>query len=249
MPASAIEEQIITLSSEIVRWLLTWSWQTLLLLGIVWVTLRFDRSQSPSIRYRVWLISFSAVILLPILTVVSDRLHLPAPATPFPIDYRFEPPLFKDAGVSPRQVPWQSLVWPALLTIWAIGVFVSLLRLGSSLRKLRAIQKNAKRISFTDFDCSRVDLASSEAERSFILLSDKVKSPGLGGLFRPMVLLPADIDSWTTREERTSILRHELAHIRRKDHLVSLGQMLLKAVLFFHPMVRYGCNQLSLERE
>lgn len=250
MPTSAIADQIITLSSDIVRWLLTWSSQTLLLLGVVWITLRFDRSQSPSIRYRIWLISFLAVILLPVLTVVSDRLHLPAPATPFPIDYRVGPPVFTSVtGVSARTIPWQSLLWPALLAVWAIGVFVSLLRLGNSLRKLGSIQKHANRISLTDLDCACPDLASSEAEKALILLSDKVKSPGLGGLFRPMVLLPADINAWTTREERTSILRHELAHIRRRDHLVSLGQMLLKAVLFFHPMVRYGCNQLSLERE
>jgi hypothetical protein len=55
--------------------------------------------------------------------------------------------------------------------------------------------------------------------------------------------------SWTSREERTAILRHEFAHFKRRDHIVSRFQSALRACLFFHPLLRYADHQLNLERE
>jgi hypothetical protein len=136
-----------------------------------------------------------------------------------------------------------------VFALWAAGVIISLLRLAISLWKLHIIQSGARPISIADLDCSHSDLLYSDTERVSIVLSQAIQSPGLAGLFHPVILLPADITLWTSRDERTSILRHELAHIKRRDHLVSLFQSVLRAFFFFHPMVRYGCAQLSLERE
>jgi hypothetical protein len=54
---------------------------------------------------------------------------------------------------------------------------------------------------------------------------------------------------WSTAEERVSILRHEIAHAQRRDFHITHFQALLGAVFFFHPLVRYVCHQLSVERE
>ena len=45
------------------------------------------------------------------------------------------------------------------------------------------------------------------------------------------------------------MLRHELAHIERRDHYVNLFQTVLGVVFFFHPLARYACRQLAVERE
>jgi hypothetical protein len=100
-----------------------------------------------------------------------------------------------------------------------------------------------------NIDWQRADTEPMAPPQVPIVLSAAIKSPGLAGLFRPVILLPADIATWTSPEERASILRHELAHIDRRDHLASLLQSILKALFFFHPMVRYASNQLSIERE
>ncbi|HKQ74485.1 MAG TPA: M56 family metallopeptidase, partial [Blastocatellia bacterium] len=49
--------------------------------------------------------------------------------------------------------------------------------------------------------------------------------------------------------ERCAMLRHELAHVARRDHYVNLFQTVLGVVFFFHPLARYACRQLSVERE
>jgi hypothetical protein len=45
------------------------------------------------------------------------------------------------------------------------------------------------------------------------------------------------------------MLRHELAHVARRDHYANLFQTVLGAVFFFHPLARYACRQLAVERE
>jgi hypothetical protein len=71
----------------------------------------------------------------------------------------------------------------------------------------------------------------------------------LFGVFRATILFPADITVWTTPSERRAMIQHELAHVQRWDPLINLFQTALRVVFFFHPLVRYACRQLSLERE
>ena len=80
-------------------------------------------------------------------------------------------------------------------------------------------------------------------------LSSNVDSPLLCGAFHPTILLPADIAEWTSPSERSAMIQHELAHVERLDPLVNLFQTALRMIFFFHPLVRYGCRQLGLERE
>jgi beta-lactamase regulating signal transducer with metallopeptidase domain len=243
-------DQIISLTAGVIHWLFTWSCQAFLLLGLAWIGLKLDRSRSASTRYRIWLIALLAVAALPLLSVLSQRLRLPVAIAPFPAE---------EVGVIaiPVGVPqaaepafsWLSIIWPALFVLWVAGVMISLLRLSNSLWKLHLIQSRARAVSLKDLYCSYSDLLHSDAGGVSIVLSDGVQSPRLGGLFRPVILLPADIMSWTSREERTAILQHELVHIERRDHIVSRFQSALRGLLFFHPLLRYADHQLSLERE
>ena len=250
MTGTGSADQIIYLTAGVIHWLGAWSCQALLLLGLAWVGLKLDRSRSATTRYRIWLIALLAVAALPLLSALSQRLRLPVGMAPFPTG---------DIGVIaiPVGVPqavqpaffWPSIILPALFALWVAGVMISLLRLGKSFWKLHLIQSGARAVSLKDLDCSYSDLLHSDAGGVSIALSDGVQSPGLSGLFRPVILLPADIVSWTSREERTSILRHEFAHIKRRDHIVSYFQLALRSLLFFHPLLRYADHQLSLERE
>jgi beta-lactamase regulating signal transducer with metallopeptidase domain len=243
-------DQIISLTAGVIHWLFTWSCLAFLLLGLAWIGLKLDRSRSAITRYRIWLIALLAVAALPLLGAFSQRLRLPVPPATFPVG---------DIGVIaiPVGVPqaarpafsWPLIIWPALFVSWAAGVMISLLRLGNSLWKLHLIQSRTRVVSLKDLDCSYADLLHSDVGGISIALSDGVQSPGLAGLFRPVILLPADIVSWTSREERTAILRHEFAHFNRRDHIVSRFQSALGALLFFHPLLRYADQQLNLERE
>ena len=67
------------------------------------------------------------------------------------------------------------------------------------------------------------------------------------GIFRPLIVLPADLLGKLRADELELVLMHELAHVRRLDNLTLLLQRLVAAALFFHPAV-WLCGRM-LQRE
>ncbi len=74
-------------------------------------------------------------------------------------------------------------------------------------------------------------------------------SPMVIGLLKPVVILPASILSGLNAEQVEAILIHELAHIRRHDHLVMIIQSVATQVLFFHPLTWFLSAEINHERE
>ena len=88
-------------------------------------------------------------------------------------------------------------------------------------------------------------------------VSAKVTSPAVGGLLRPTVVMPPDLDDGLTPKQLNWVLLHELAHIRRGDLWVVAIQRLVGATFFFHPAVHlanwiidqlreYACDDAAL---
>jgi beta-lactamase regulating signal transducer with metallopeptidase domain len=74
-------------------------------------------------------------------------------------------------------------------------------------------------------------------------------SPVALGFLHPMILLPEECANSPETPEIEHILRHELAHVRRRDDWANLAQSFIQAALFFHPGVWWISKRLSLERE
>ena len=66
-----------------------------------------------------------------------------------------------------------------------------------------------------------------------VYLCDGLPSPFLLGIFRPRIYLPSDV----TDEEKTFILAHEQAHLKRFDHIWKPLGFLLLSVYWFHPLL------------
>lgn len=77
----------------------------------------------------------------------------------------------------------------------------------------------------------------------------EVAVPTVVGVLRPMILLPLSAVSGLTTEQIEVLLAHELAHIRRYDHIVNILQRLIEAALFFHPAVWFVSRRIRIERE
>ena len=74
-------------------------------------------------------------------------------------------------------------------------------------------------------------------------------SPVALGFFHPVILLPEGHAGAPEVPETEHILRHELAHVYRRDDWANLAQNFVQAALFFHPAVWWISKRLSLERE
>ena len=82
-----------------------------------------------------------------------------------------------------------------------------------------------------------------------LLTSGLAEVPAVVGWLRPVVLLPASALTGLTPQQLTSIITHELAHIRRHDYLVNLVQTVIETMLFYHPAVWWVSHRICVERE
>ena len=139
---------------------------------------------------------------------------------------------------------------PLLLTAWSLVVLglVAVLTLGAGrASRLRregqaaptTVQERARRLG------RRLRLRNVPAVR----LHPRLSQPCLCGAIRPLILLP---DRWVETVGSgplDAVLAHELAHARRLDHLVNLGQRFVEAIYFFHPAVHWLSTSFRRHRE
>ena len=81
-----------------------------------------------------------------------------------------------------------------------------------------------------------------------LLRSDRLGVPVAGGTFDPVVVLPADADTWP-EERREVVLTHELAHILRGDCLTQTLAQWSLALHWFNPLAWRAHRMYLLERE
>lgn len=78
---------------------------------------------------------------------------------------------------------------------------------------------------------------------------ERLGSPITAGWWRPVVLVPASLVSGMPAQLLEALLAHELAHVKRHDYLVNLGQNLVETLLFYHPAVWWISSRIRVERE
>lgn len=142
------------------------------------------------------------------------------------------------AGVA--VLPWGSvqrgvtvaLDLPWLVPLWAVGVGLALWRWGRSVRELKRLAASSVA------DPVEPDVAHSAS----------IDGPLTWGLFRPVILFPADAAGWSDVERRAA-LAHERAHVRRADWAVHTAVWGVAALLWFHPLVWLARRELMREAE
>ena len=84
---------------------------------------------------------------------------------------------------------------------------------------------------------------------SGVFISPTILQAMAVGYLRPMVLLPAAMVTQMQPEMLEAVIAHELAHIRRFDLWINLGQRVAETLLFYHPAVWWLSICLRSERE
>jgi beta-lactamase regulating signal transducer with metallopeptidase domain len=248
---------VLAIADQLAVFLLLWSFQATVVLALVCLLIKIRSARTPALRHRLWLLGITTVAALPLLGTLVQR--VPSLQPPVRMDYKIDlPRIIPDAAPLPmteslrtnesatpqptaRQLRISSVIYRLLFGIWVSGLVISVIRLFKTQIWMQRVLKHARQVAANDLDV--------EAGDQRILLSPEIQGPTLCGLFRPTILLPADIMSWTTPAERQAMIHHELAHIERRDALANFFQTTVHVVFFFHPLVRYACRQLSLERE
>jgi len=140
---------------------------------------------------------------------------------------------------------------PHVTAAYLLGVGLMLVRLLLALRGGMRLRGEATPLTDTEI----IEPLARQARRiglRFIPAAARcarVAAPTVVGVLRPTILLPVSLATGLSSEQIEAILAHELAHIRRWDHLVNLLQRIIEALLFFHPAIWLISRRIRIERE
>lgn len=183
-----------------------------------------------ALRHLVWTAMFGVLAVLPVaaLLLPPRRIveHVAAPVAAVVVPAAAAP-------VAPSLFTAENLVL-ALAAIWLGGLIWQMLRLctgGLGLMRLR----RASTPFAAPVDCD-VRLAADES------------GPSTFGLLRPVVLLPRSATGWTPARLE-AVLRHECAHVARRDTLSQFVARLACALYWPNPLLWLGLLAARREAE
>jgi beta-lactamase regulating signal transducer with metallopeptidase domain len=151
-------------------------------------------------------------------------------------------------STSSAKAPASWLEWLALG--WLAGAIFLLMRSAHNVVRLRRLVKGAVPVQ----DPHWLSLAQQTTgllgvrQRVLVLASPDTDVPLAAGILRPAVILPIDHQEWPAAR-RSTILLHEIAHIRRRDALAHALAQLVTALYWFHPLAWWMERTMRAERE
>ena len=231
---------------------------------IVWLfRTAFQKLLSPQLKYALW---FLVVLRLCIPVTLESGLHLftlPAQSAPImtapvqannaampPVLPQTNEPVLDGGAIQPStqanaaqpttvnktvtHLSWQQ--W--LLIAWASGFAVML---GASVMLMLQLRARIRRLGCEPGEKTQAQYREIRQQMGIracvpMLLMPDINSPALTVEPLPRLLLPDRLIFAANAESMAFAMAHELMHYKRRDYLVCLLLLLLRAVYWFHPV-------------
>jgi beta-lactamase regulating signal transducer with metallopeptidase domain len=228
--------------------LLHFVWQGIALGLLLWIALFLLRRRSANARYLASCGALALLVMAPVVT--AWQAYMPTAGqvswkagehavTGADIRVTFDSTSEVFSGLQAWIVPaWAfGVALFAVRLIWCWGHTAALRRTGTAAESsfLVMVSRAAGQIGVT--------------RRIRVLMSSIAEVPSVVGWVRPVLLLPVSVATGLTPEQLEALIAHELAHVRRHDYLVNLGQTVVETVLFYHPAVWWVSSRIRHERE
>ena len=217
-------------------------WQSSLFAATIWLLTLALKKNRAAVRYWLWFAA-SVKFLIPFSALVAfgNRFSWRTAAVvvqaqwTYAVDNAVQP---FAASMASAQIasPHASLsLAPTLLVVWLCGVVVGIAFWLKCWTQMRSIRRNATPLPL--------------GLPILVLSSPSQIEPGVFGIFRPVLLLPAGIEERLTPAQLDAILAHEMAHVRRHDNLTAAIHMLVETLFWFFPLAWWLRARLIEERE
>ena len=259
--------------------LLHFIWQGALIAGLLALALFLTKGRPVNLRYTLCALAMLLMFMLPVATawqlyvtldataqnvtpsmeaVVVDKQTKHAPASGSAILPDDNPDLTSVASGSSesstvsRRIRNEWLAWrQVMVVIWLTGLVFFSVRLITGFLTLFRLKQSAATIS-NDYAIECLDTLRSRMNIKVAVQlrkSVEIYQPVLIGWIKPVILVPASLIGGLSHAHLEAILAHELAHVRRHDYLVLLGQSVMETLFFYHPAVWWVSHRMNVERE
>lgn len=231
--------------------LLHFLWQGLLIGLLHEGLVRVMKAHSPQLRYGISVCALLALMLSPVVTFCMLLINEPADPALVQVAVSEIRSLASPSANASSLNTLEALL-PYVVVLWLIGVAALSLRFGIGLLGLRQLLRHADYDAVSDWMHAELEQLAARMgvkQRVRIALSIRVDSPLVVGWLQPVILLPLSSVTGLDHQQLRMVLAHELAHLRRHDHLINVLQAIAETLLFFHPAVYRVSKSLRQERE
>lgn len=203
-------------------------------------------------RYLVAMLALIAMAACPIATGLHELSLVAAPVELADMTVIVAPVAGAASQPAAANPSWQLLLdalLPWLVLAWAMGAGVLGVRVYRQWRGLRMMLAAAERLP--EWQSRARQFATRLGLRRMVpvLASVRVATPTLVGWVKPAVVLPLAVLARMPPAQIDLVLAHELAHLKRLDHLANLFQVVLETLFFYHPAVHWISREARNERE
>jgi beta-lactamase regulating signal transducer with metallopeptidase domain len=229
--------------------------------AVVLMITRLVRPQSDPFRHGILFAGVIALLILPALVTVGNSLPSNLFSTPVPEEEVVRIPAERlselleprrpDVAGTEGGVPPGTVVALILCLAWAVGIAAGLVRLLRSLwKQCRTFPGQAWQPEFWN-ETYQTHLAKRVGLRKFpdVLVSPAVPMPMVVGLWSPKIVLPEAFPGSWCQAQWEAVLRHEAAHIARRDQWAVLAQALAVILFWWCPLVHRLSRRLNELRE
>jgi len=207
-------------------------------------------SHSARLRYAV---AVTALLTMPVVFGLTIAVSWPAAQTGSDVSIRLNP-IGAYAPTSAMAEPIDERIrgsLPWLTPVWMAGV---LLFYAQSLANWMAAQRMRRTgvcAAPAEWQDKLRSLANALGLRQPVTLLESclVDVPVVTGFVRPVILVPLGLLTGFPPDHVEYILIHELAHLLRRDYVISLLQNFVEGLLFYHPAVWWISGHVRSERE
>ena len=227
--------------------LLHFVWQGALIASMTALALAALRNARAQYRYNVACAGLLACLLWPAVEL-SLRLQGGDMVT---AQMRFADALVSNgAGAGAAGV----LAWLQAQLLWIVGLWAACaalltLRMALGLAWVRQTGRTERTDACWQAASARMAPLFGITRQVRLRVVDGLASPFTTGWWRPVILLPGALIGGMPPDLLEALLAHEMAHIKRFDYLVNLGQNVIEILLFYHPAVWWISGRIRRERE
>ncbi|MBA7699721.1 hypothetical protein ES703_108420 [subsurface metagenome] len=251
------------------------SWQVSILFVIIWIVDRLSFRSSSLFRYWLWLIVLFRLCIPVNLTlpgglghVIMENIGIGLPnlrslmvKSDGADGFGFQeilPSLADDmtgnqATIEPVEHADSNTVSDVAGIVWLVSVGVIcafiLYRIIWISRCLRVCKPVKRKDLCLLFQRLKEDFGLNHAIGLYYMDIDNIDVPAVIGVLHPRIFLPRTIAEEWSVEDIEPVLLHELAHIKRYDHIVNFLQVIIQVVYFFHPIVWLANRRIRKLRE
>jgi len=188
------------------------------------------------------------VILIPVMTEEEPRVAILEPPSAEEIIEESSPETAQAASKSQPSI-WSNSADHLIIQAWLVGAVAVLIWQMAKIGQFRQMLAEAEPAPDW-FERQVEELATLlDIRPPAILVAPQIASPMIWSMGRARLVWPAELFDRLSESSRQSVLLHELAHLRRRDHLVGWLQLLGGCLCWWNPLFWYVSRQVRENAE